>query len=85
LEKGILTAEEFLQVIMFHKQKAGDKLIANCGAWKWYGASDPKYRTKYLPDNKQFLGIENVISKQRCSDLNTFSNLIVQVMFIIQF
>lgn len=40
-----------------------------CGSWKWFKAVDAKYETQYLPKEKQFIGIQNIISKLRVKDL----------------
>ncbi|KAM3139366.1 hypothetical protein pb186bvf_008586 [Paramecium bursaria] len=66
-QTGQLTAEEFI--------KAGDKVISNCGSWKWFRAADAKCASQYLPQDKQFLGIENVISNKRLKDLKNQSSI----------
>ncbi|CAD8109016.1 unnamed protein product [Paramecium sonneborni] len=63
LSKGMLTPEEFIN--------AGDRLISNGGNWKWCKAISDQYKNKYLPDDKQFLIQENIISYKRIKDLNS--------------
>ncbi|CAK84408.1 unnamed protein product (macronuclear) [Paramecium tetraurelia] len=62
LTKGMLTPEEFIN--------AGDRLISNGGNWKWCKAISDQYKNKYLPNDKQFLIQENIISYKRIKDLN---------------
>ena len=47
LEKGQLTAQEFLE--------AGDTLVQKCPTWEWASTDDPKKMRKELPPEKQFL------------------------------
>ena len=75
--KGILTPEEYIQVEYILINEAGNKLISMCGSWKWFPAVDPKYETQYLPKDKQFIGIQNIISKQRVKELIQSNNIIV--------
>jgi hypothetical protein len=41
--------------------KAGDKLVSACGGWAWKPSLNPKFKSSYLPENKQFLILEKVI------------------------
>ena len=48
-----------------------------CSSWRWFKAVE-NYDTKYLPKDKQFLGIENIVSNQRVKDLIQSSNMLVK-------
>ncbi|CAD8184998.1 unnamed protein product [Paramecium octaurelia] len=70
LTKGMLIPEEFIN--------AGDRLISKRGNWKWCKAINDQNKNKYLPDDKQFLIQENIISYKRIKDLNSQSTFFEQ-------
>ena len=49
---GMLSPMEF--------EKAGDKLVDTVGGWSWKPSLNPKFKSSYLPENKQFLMLEKV-------------------------
>eukprot|EP00659_Diplonema_papillatum_P014026 gene14026-21450_t len=62
MEKGQLTPEEFVE--------AGDKLVARCPTWKWYGAQEGKENVhKLLPKDKRYLVMTGARCEKRASDL----------------
>lgn len=60
-QTGYITPQEFV--------KAGDFLVHHCPTWKWTAASDKRLQDRYLPEDKQFLKLENVPCFKRAADL----------------
>lgn len=56
-EHGELSPNEFKQ--------AADHLIKICGDWQWKPSLNPNYSSKYLPENQQYLLLENNLCKRR--------------------
>lgn len=54
---GRLSPDEF--------KRAGDKLTEVCSGWRWMPSSNPKYKSKYLDDNKQYLLLDKVPCRRR--------------------
>lgn len=50
-------------------EKAGDKLVDTIGGWSWKPSLNPKFKTSYLPENKQFLMLEKVKCEKRATQL----------------
>jgi hypothetical protein len=51
---GQLSPSEFV--------RAGDKLVQSSESWAWSKSQNPKYKSKYLDEDKQFLVLKNVQS-----------------------
>lgn len=56
-ENGELSPNEFKQ--------AGDHLIKVCNAWQWKPSLNPDFKSKYLPENQQYLLLEGNLCKRR--------------------
>ena len=56
-ENGELSPNEF--------KLAGDHLIKICSDWQWKPSLNNNYHTKYLPENQQYLLLENNLCKRR--------------------
>ena len=44
---------------------AADHLIKVCGAWQWKPSLNPNFKSKYLPENQQYLVLEDCLSTRR--------------------
>ena len=56
-ESGELSPDEF--------KRAGDHLIKVCGDWQWKPSLNPQYQSKYLPENQQYLLLEQNLCRRR--------------------
>lgn len=59
-ETGELSPDEF--------KRAGDHLVKICNGWQWRPSENPKFKSKYLDDNKQYLILDKALCRKR---LNT--------------
>lgn len=62
-KSGELSPDEFI--------RAGDKLTQVCHGWSWKPSSNPKYLSKYLEENKQYLLLTKALCKKRIGTLPT--------------
>lgn len=56
-ETGELSPDEF--------KRAGDQLIKICNGWQWKPSENPKSKSKYLDEMKQYLVLEKSLCRRR--------------------